>query len=465
MAVPKPTDKSSLSTQRAVLTITILASFIDPFLGSSVNVALPTIGRDFAMSAVLMGWVNTAFLLAAATFSIPFGRLGDIYGRKRIYMTGVIILMIASALIPISNSSGTFISLRVLQGFGMSMSFATRLAMLMSVFPANQRGRVLGINVTAVYLGLSAGPFLGGIITQHLGWRFLFWIYIPIGIIMLILIFLLIKGDWTDDKTHKFDLTGSIIFGVSLASMMYGFSRLPQPHAAVMTVFGILGIIGFICYESRVKEPVVDIGMFRNNTTFAFSNLAAIINYAATFAVSFIMSIYLQKVRGFSPQTAGLIMVSQPIVMAIFSPFAGRLSDRIQPRTVASVGMAMALIGLILLFFISTTTPLSYIIGCFAFLGLGFALFSSPNTNAIMSSVERRYYGVAGATVGTMRQIGMMFSMGIIMMILALHLGQAQVEPENIDAFMNSAKTGFAVFAALCFAGIFASLARGKIQR
>lgn len=458
-------DKINRTAQRGALIVTTLASFIDPFMGSSVNVALPTIGQEYAMSAVLLGWVNTAFLLSAATFSIPFGRLGDIYGRKRIYMIGVVVFMIASVLIAISTSSTMLILLRVLQGFGASMAFATRLAILISVFPASQRGRVLGINVAAVYFGLSAGPFVGGLITQYLGWRFLFWLYLPVGSMMLILIFVMLKGDWVDEQGHKFDIIGSLILAASLLSTMYGFSKLPELYAAALVGVGIFGLIGFVIYEQRIEQPVIDINLFRNNTVFAFSNLAALINYAATFAVSFIMSIYLQKVRGYPPQIAGLIMVSQPIVQAIFSPLAGHLSDRVQPRTVSSTGMAMTLIGLVLMYFISKTIPLYYIIGCFMFMGFGFALFSSPNTNAIMSSVERRHYGVAGAMVGTMRQVGMMFSMGIMMMILALYLGQAEIEAKTIAGFISSTKTGFIVFAVLCFGGIFASLARGKMKR
>ena len=201
------------------------------------------------------------------------------------------------------------------------------------------------------------------------------------------------------------------------------------------------------------------------NRVFAFSNLAALINYAATFAVSFMLSLYLQNVQGLSPQNAGLVLVSQPLVQAMFSPMAGRMSDRIEPRSVASLGMAFTLIGLVLLIFLDQQTSLYYIVGCLIFLGFGFALFSSPNTNAIMGSVNRQMYGVASAMVGTMRQLGMMFSMGVVMMILALRLGQAEIQADNIPEFITSMKTAFSVFAVLCFGGIFASLARGKVSR
>lgn len=458
-------NPSNQTTKRAALIVATLASFLGPFMGSSVNVALPSMGRDFGMSAVLLGWVNTAYLLSAATFLIPFGRLGDIYGRKKIYMTGVFIFTAASVMIALSVSGTMLILSRVLQGFGGSMIFATGIAILISVFPANERGKVLGINVAAVYLGLSAGPFFGGIITQHLGWRYIFWLNLPMGALLLVVIFTMLKGDWAEARGLKFDLVGSVVLAVSLLSTMYGFSKLPEIYAFVMVGVGLIGIVSFVIYELSLDSPVIDMNLFFKNTVFAFSSVAALIHYAATFAVSFLLSLYLQKVRGFAPQEAGLILVSQPVIQAIFSPIAGRLSDRIQPRTVASVGMSFTFIGLILLIFIMIETQLYYIIGCLIFLGFGFALFSSPNTNAIMSSVERRYYGVAGAMVSTMRQIGMMVSMGIVMMILALIMGQAEIMPENLLSFISSMKTAFIVFAIMCFGGIFASLARGKMQR
>jgi EmrB/QacA subfamily drug resistance transporter len=430
-----------------------------------VNVALPSIGRDFAMSAVLLGWVNTAFLLSAATFSIPFGRMGDIFGRKKIYMTGVFTFTIASVLIALAGTGTTLIFCRVLQGFGASMIFATGMAILISVFPSNERGKVLGINVAAVYLGLSTGPFLGGIITQHLGWRYIFWLNLPMGLLLLTVIFVMLKGDWAGAKGTKFDLVGSVILGLALLSTMYGFSRLPETGAFSLLAVGLIGMLVFVVYELRLEDPVVDIRLFRYNTVFAFSNLAALINYAATFAVGFLLSLYLQKVRGYSPQEAGLILVSQPIVQAVLSPLAGRLSDRIEPRTVASAGMSLTFIGLILLIFVNREISIGYLIGCLMILGLGFALFSSPNTNAIMSSVNRGIYGVASAMVGTMRQLGMMFSMGIVMMLLALYLGQTELAADNADEFVGSMKMAFSVFAVMCLGGVFASLARGKMDR
>jgi MFS family permease len=224
----------------------------------------------------------------------------------------------------------------------------------------------------------------------------------------------------------------------------------------------MLVIILFAWWEWRIENPILDIKLFAANRVFTFSNLAALANYSATYAVSFLLSLYLQYVKGLNPQTAGLILVSQPIVMAVFSPLAGRLSDRIDPRILASTGMAIVVVGLIPLIFLEMHTSLTFIVCSLIVLGFGFALFSSPNVNAIMSSVQKNFYGVASATLATMRLTGQLLSMGIVMSLLSTNLGKASIAPENYQNFLAGNKTTFIISAAICFGGIFASLARGK---
>jgi MFS family permease len=347
------------------------------------------------------------------------------------------------------------------------MIFGTGIALLTSIFSAQERGKILGINVAAVYLGLSVGPFLGGFLTLHFGWRSIFLVNIPLGVMIVAFTSLKLKGEWAEAKGEKFDLTGSIIYCLSLIAIIYGFSGFSQLGAmlsAVLMLLGVLGIFVFVRWELYVKSPVLDISLFRGNRSFAFSNLAALINYSATFAITFFLSLYLQYIKKLNPQHAGLILIFQPVVMAISSPFAGKLSDRIEPQIVASMGMALTAVGLFLLAFLHTNTTLGFIITDLILIGLSFALFSSPNTNAVMSSVEKRFYGVASGTLGTMRLTGQMFSMGIALLIFAIYIGHTQITPEYYPLFMKSTRSAFIFFGILCSAGVLASLARGKIR-
>jgi len=457
-------DRENLVNKRVVLLVATLASFLTPFMGSAVNIALPSIGKELLMDAVSLNWVATSYLLAAAMFLVPFGKIADIKGRKKIFSYGIMVYTLSSFLCAISISAITLICFRVLQGIGSAMIFGTGVAILTSAFPPGERGKVLGINVAAVYLGLSLGPFLGGLLTQHFGWRSIFLANVPIGLIIVILVFLKLKGEWAEAKGEKFDFIGCIVYSISLAVIMYGFSLMPAMLGLWLVLAGVLGLLLFVGWEIKAESPVLDINLFRKNTTFAFSNLAALINYSATFAVGFLLSLYLQYIKALSPQNAGLILTAQPIMMTIFSPFAGRLSDRVEPRVIASAGMALTFVSLALFAFLNEKTTLEFVVGSLILLGLGLALFSSPNTNAVMSSVERRLYGVASATLGTMRLTGQMLSMGITMLIFALSMGKVQITPEYYSMFLTSMKTAFIVFAVLCFGGIFASLARGKVR-
>jgi EmrB/QacA subfamily drug resistance transporter len=453
------------ATKRAALLVATLTSFLTPFMGSSVNIALPSIGREFAMDAVLLGWVATSYLLSAAMFLVPFGRIADIHGRKKIFLYGILTFALSSLLSAVAPGAIFLVCCRVLQGIGSAMIFGTGVAILTSVFPVGERGKVLGINVAAVYSGLSLGPFVGGFLTQQLGWRSIFFLNVPLSLIIIAFTIWKLKGEWAGARGEKFDLSGSLIYVVSLPALMYGFTLLPAASGAWLIALGVLGLVVFSRWELRRKSPVFDMNLFRTNVVFAFSSLAAFINYGASFAVSFLLSLYLQYTKGLTPQQAGTILVCQPVVMALVSPLAGRLSDRMEPRAVASIGMGFTMVALFLFTFLGQNTGLGFVILSLVVIGFGLALFSSPNTNAIMSSVQKRSYGVAAATVGTMRLTGQMLSMGIAMLVFALYIGRAEITPENYPAFLRSAKTAFTISTVLCFGGIFASLARGKVRK
>jgi len=453
-----------MNEKKAALVVSTLASFMTPFMASSVNIALPSISGEFSLNAIAMSWVSTGFLLTAAVFLVPAGRLADIYGRKRIFTYGVLIHTLASVVAASSFSGVLLIVSRALQGTGGAMIFGTGIAILTSVFPPAERGRVLGYNVGSVYLGLSLGPVLGGVLTQQLGWRSIFTVSILLGVFILGFVRVWLRNEWAEARGERFDVSGAVLFSLSLALMMFGFSELPALRGAWTILVGaaLLGV--FLWRQTGSKSPLFDVSLLLRNPVFAFSNLAALINYSATYAVTFLLSLYLQYLKGLTPQAAGFVLIAQPAVMALCSPLAGRLSDRVEPRIVASIGMAVIAVGLGSLTTITAETPLWTVTVNLIILGLGFGFFSSPNTNAVMSSVDKRSYGVASATLGTMRLTGQMLSMGTVTILFAVHVGNVTITPPYYPAFLQSTGTAFIIFSGLCVAGIFASLARGNVR-
>ena len=450
--------------RRVVLLVATIAYFIVPFMASTVNIALPSLGKELSLDAVTLGWIATAYLLSSAALLVPFGRIADIYGRRKIFTWGIGIFTLSSLLCGLANSATMLIACRVLQGIGGAMIAGTALAMLTTVYPANERGRVLGIIVAAAYVGLSLGPVLGGVLTEHLGWRSIFFVGALLGLLVLGVVLWKLKGEWTGAKGERFDFAGSVVYVLGLVALVYGFTLLPAMSGVWLIVGGAVGLTAFVRWEMKSKSPVLDISLFRNSRAFTFSNLAALINYSATYAVTFFLSLYLQYLKEFSPAHAGLILVAMPAVQAIFSPLTGRLSDRIEPRLIASAGMVLNTVGLVMFIFLTEETSLKLIIGNLILVGFGYALFVSPNTNAIMSSAPKTAYGVASATLATSRQVGIVLSMGIAMLMFALYMGRVEITPEYYLLFQQSMKTSFMIFAVLCFGGIFASLARGKVR-
>ncbi len=453
------------SQEKAALFVATLTSFMGPFIISSVNVALPAIQKEFSADAIELSWIATSLLLATAVILVPAGRIADIHGRKRVFAWGLGLFTIASLFASLAPSVGVLIFARVIQGAGTAMFVTTGMAILTSIFPPKKRGRVIGIYVSAVYIGLSVGPFAGGILTQHIGWRSLFFLVVPLGIVSVFITLKYLKGEWADARGEPFDVIGSVLYGISILALVYGASILPDIQAVYLIVFGIVCLGIFVRHELRVQYPVVEVTLFRENRLFTFSSLAALINYSATFAVAFLLSLYLQYIKGLTAQMAGTVLMAQPIMMAVFSPMAGRWSDRIEPRKLATAGMMLTALGLLLFVFINAATPILYIVGTLILLGFGFALFSSPNMSAIMGSVEKRFFGIASGTVATMRLLGQMTSMAIAMVVFSIFIGREEITPANYDLFLHGVKICFTISAILCGIGIFFSFARGKLGK
>ena len=460
----KNSTKEIETSKTSVLIVAALTTFMAPFMISAVNIALPAIQNEFSVDAVLLSWIANAYLLATGVSLVPIGKIADIYGRKKIFVSGIFVFTAFSVGTAFAQSVFCIIFYRIIQGLGAAMIMTTGFAIITAVFPLNERGKAIGITVAAVYLGLSTGPFAGGILTGAYGWRSIFWVIGPIGLLAFILSLTKIRDEWVDAKDERLDILGSVLYGFSLVCFIYGLSLLPEPLGIALLCGGCGGFAAFVWQELRTPFPVFEVRLFYHNRTFSFSSLAALINYAATFAVSFLLSLYLQYIKGMSPESAGSVLICQPIMQALFSPLAGKLSDRIEPSIIASLGMALTAAGLISFNFLRYSTPTIYIIAGLIVLGIGFALFSSPNMNAIMSSVENRYYGIASGAVATMRLMGQMVSIAIATLIFSFMIGKAQISPANYDAFLTSVNLAFRIFSAMCIVGIYFSFTRGSLR-
>jgi EmrB/QacA subfamily drug resistance transporter len=459
------TDTSAdLSLQRTALAAVCLSAFTAPLMLSAVNVAIPAIAESLHINAVKLSWVPTAYLLTSAVLLLPFGKLADLYGRKRVLLSGMIVITAASILASTAQSAAMLIACRVLQGIGAAMLFATGVAILSSVFPRDRRGGAIGLSVSAVYFGLTFGPLIGGWVTHHFSWRGVFLVHLPLVLFNIAIVATLLRGEWKDESPARFDLAGAVLYAAAITGVMVGLSLLPALHGIVLIAAGLAAFAGFFRLERRVAAPLFDVTLFFQNRVFTFSCLAALMMYSSTFATSYLMSLYLQFIQGLSAQAAGAVILAQPLVMALCSPLFGRLSDRYEPRVLASCGMALTATGLLLLSTLSPASPLAAVYAFLIIAGLGFSLFSSPNVNAIMGSVDRRYLGTASGAVATMRVLGQMFSMGIVALVFAVLMGPVHITPEQYPVLLSSIRTSFIAAACLCAAGILLSLARGDVH-
>ena len=450
---------------KKALVIICMAAFLVPFTGSSINLALPGIANRFSLNAITLTWISTAYLISTAILQVPFARIADLFGRKRIFMLGVSIFSVSSILCGFSNSGMELILFRITSGIGSAMLFCTNIAILTSIFPANQRGKVLGINTVVVYLALASGPFLGGLFTQYLGWHSIFFFCGFIGLIVVGLSFFFLKGEWREAKGEKFDWIGSCIYGFSIFGIIFGFSKLPSAVGFIWLFFGIAGLLLFAFQENRCTYPIFNLKAYRGNRVFIFSSLAALINYAATFAIVFMISLYLQYIRGFNPRTAGFILISQAVVQAVFSYFSGKYSDKISPFKLATSGMMIIVCGITGLIFLTPTTSIGLLVVLLVLLGSGFGLFSSPNMNIIMSSVDKKQYGQASASTGTARLVGQSFSMGIATMAIFSQIENQKITPAIHSQFMTSMHITFVIFVILCLLGVYCSTVSEKNKK
>lgn len=453
----------STREQKMILGVVLITAFLTTFMGSALNLSIPRLEAEFQAGATLIGWVVTAYTLSVAAMSVPFGKIADITGRRKILLAGIGLFAVFSLLCAMAQNMWMLLLLRVLQGISASMIFATNNAILISSYPAEQRGRVLGLSTAAVYVGLSAGPVAGGFLNHYAGWRSIFVVTAVIAVTALLLGIKNIPQKENGGEKLRPDGAGNFLYIASVTVTLYGLSSLSVlRYGWLIFLAGLVLGAAFVYVEMRAENPVIRISMFTKDAAFTLSNLAALLNYGATFAISYLMSIYLQVVMGFSSQTAGLILIAQPVMQALFSPMMGRLSDRIAPYKLASAGMGFCVAGLIMFFLVDLDTDLWFIVAALVFSGFGFALFASPNTNAIMACVEKKDYSVANSILATMRTVGQSSSMAVVTVVVGFTMGNTSLDSASPAALVHTMHIAFLIFIVLCILGVFMSLKRGK---
>lgn len=440
-----------------IIFLAAFTSFITAFSTSAINVAIPTIANQFAIDAILQNWVLMSFLLTIAVFSVPFGKLSGKFGLKKFFIVGIIVFILGSIGASLAYSAYSLIFFRVIQGIASAMLNVAGFALVTEALPPKERGKGIGITISSVYIGLALAPVLGGILTKNLGWQSIFYVIIPLLFIPLIVALLKVKDEWITCMDDVFDYVGTIVYSAGILLFMYGFTILNDLNGMIITILGIALLAGFTLGELRHKFPVFNVSLFKN-TKFSSSALAALISYLATYAVITILSYYFQYIRNWDPQMTGMVLIVTPALMALIAPFSGRLSDKIEPQKLSAIGMGFVTIALFILTFLEESTPLIVIVIAMILQGVGYGIFSSPNTNSIMGSVPRKLTPVASATVSTVRVIGQTMSLGMLTVIFAIVMGSVQIIPEHFPSLMISLDIAFLISCLLCLAAVIISL-------
>ncbi|MCL5736966.1 MAG: MFS transporter [Actinobacteria bacterium] len=433
-----------------MLAVASIGIFMIPLDATIVAVALPAMGPPLQLSYTQALWIQAAYLLVSSVLLIPAGRLADSLGLMRFYIVGTVIFGLASGGAALASNGSLLIVARCVQGVGGAFIFATSAAVVTAVFPPWQRGRAFGLNIMAAYVGLTLGPLVGGLIVSHASWRWIFLINLPIAILTLALGWRLMqaerrarhpvagahsdlpgtRGDLPglrgDLPGAGIDFPGTGLLAATLVALFIPLTFSPfwgwaSARTIGFLVLAVAFLIGFVLVEDRVRYPLFDLNLVRKNRVFVAANSASFLDYVAVFAVTTLTAVFLEVVQGRSAQQAGLIMLGQPVVMAVLSPFTGRLSDRVGSRLLASVGMAVVAAGIIQLALLPTN--MGRVLVALGTIGLGMALFSAPNISAVMGSVPRSQLSVASAFLATTRFAGQGVSIAVLGAIAASQLG------------------------------------------
>lgn len=445
-----------MENKNLLLLVCTVLSFFTVFAVNAVNIVIPSIAAEFHMSNIVQNWVTIIFLLVVAVLSVPAGQISGKFGLKRVTNFNIILFIIISIVNVIVTSSEQFLACRFILGISLAFINVTSMAMIVNVFPPEERGKALGINITGVYLGLSLSPVIGGILNFNLGWRSVVLFGVPFLFVILALLLTRIDEEWSSFENIPLDLKGSLAYGVGIVLFMYGFTVLNTQLGIILTILGVIILVIFALIELRQDYPVFDIKFFKNHK-FLSANFASLCAYLATYAVTTILNYHLQYIKGFDSQTAGIILLVAPLCQVVLAPIAGRLSDRFVPQILAAIGMSLGTISLFLFSSLDSATSIEFLIMSMIIYGVGFGMFSPPNTNVIMGSVPPKDTSVASAAVATMRTVGQAMSMGILTLVFAFVMGDVPIIEQYYPMLVQSCQLTCIICVVLCIASVFAS--------
>lgn len=443
--------------EKYVIFVSFITSFFAVFLSSGIVLGVPSIADEFGMNNIIQNWIPTITLLVVAVFTLPAGQISGKYGVKKSLVAGVTIFLIASIGGALSFSTETFLFFRIIQGIGMAFLNVSAMAMVVQAINPKNRGKALGFTVTGIYLAGSLSPVICGFLVYNLGWRSMFYFVIPFLALCIILMIVKIPGEWKTYENDKIDYTGYIIYGIGILLFIYGFTNLMNTVGIISTIIGICLLIIFAYYELKAESPAFNMKLFKN-LKFTSSNIAALCSYLAIAAITTILNYHFQYVRGWNAQTSGLLLIITPLIMAIIAPNAGKLSDKIHPQKLAAIGMTIATMTLLIMLFLDGSTPVHLIVIAMILQGIGMGLFTTPNTNAIMSSVPPNETPNASAAQSAMRTIGQTMSLGLLTLVFAWIMGSLNLSSEYSDLIVQSSQLVCLICTIICIIAIFASL-------
>ncbi|MBF7073932.1 MFS transporter [Glaciecola sp. MH2013] len=427
-----------LSLTSAALLAVCIGYLIAPMGMAAVNVAIPALAEELQANAIKVSWLPTLYILANVALMLPFGKLADNYGRKRVYAMGLLLNALASLMCALASDIDWILFWRFVQGASGAMIFGTGVAIITSVTPSEKRGAALGKLAACVYVGLTLAPAVGGWLTEFLGWRSVFYFQIPLMLMLLAFIYLKLPGEWKNDEHSRFDWVGSCIFITFSCTLVYGLSKLPSLLGLSILSLSLLSLVSFVMHQRRDPQPLIRVQMFRESRVFSLSLMTSFFMYGSNFAIIFLLSLYLQYIKGYGPAYSGQILLMQALLMAIVAPFAGKLADRFEPRIVATTGCVIVGLGFALLIRLDTNTTALYISASLALIGLGFGLFSTPNNSAIMGAVKEQEVGVASASMNLSRTIGNLFGMSIVNLMMHFYIGDETFNASNNAELMST---------------------------